>query len=423
MLTLLVGCAKEPPRPTEPAPIAEPSPVEPPPPPARLWTKGTAYVPVIMYHDVVDQKEIFFDLTTSEFKRQIARLRELGLQPVTLADLVAHLRDGAPLPERPIALTFDDGTPGLKSRVLPLLQEYGYPATFFVHTGYVGVKSPSKDHLTWDELREIEATGLVTVMPHTVTHPLDLKLLSDEQLERELVDSKAAVERELGHPAPHFAFPSEPGDERVAEALEAAGYEAAWNEQRAVDACPADRFALPRFAPKRLEEVISRFREKPPAVTEPVTIGTAQGEAVEWCPTDQFIEQLRRRASHKLLRDGVFRPIGPESEYPSSNLPLVVTDGHLVRLVAFRPWMNSPSHLHAVSDTLELLLDRPTLALAGKAWVIPNSFPSAQSGLRGEWLLAVTAHGQALLGRIKARWDEGLSAELAQLGVIQAGLF
>lgn len=75
-VALLAGCARPPA--TAPPPPVEPPAAPPPPPPARLWTAGTQEVPVIMYHDVVDRKEIFFDLETSEFERQLAALRSAG---------------------------------------------------------------------------------------------------------------------------------------------------------------------------------------------------------------------------------------------------------------------------------------------------------------------------------------------------------
>lgn len=263
LATILVSaCARHeaPPAPPPP-PAAKPAP-PPAPTPARIWTKGTARVPVIMYHDVVAEEEIFFDLTTREFRRQLAALRAAGAHVVRLADIAAHLRDGKPIPERPIALTFDDGTRGLYTTVYPLLKQYGYPATFFVHTGYVGRPSASKQHMTWDQLREVERSGLVDVEPHTVNHPLDLKLLSAKELTAELGESKARVERELGKTCRYFAFTSEASsNEQVARALVQLGYEAAWNEVRGADHSPADRFALPRYTPRRFDEALEQLQD------------------------------------------------------------------------------------------------------------------------------------------------------------------
>ncbi len=174
----IAGCRPAPVAVPPVAPVAVPAP-PPPPPPARVWTAGTATVPVMMYHDVVAHQEVWFDQPVEEFRAQMRRLKDAGANPLTIDQLVAHLRDGAPLPDKPIVLTFDQGTLGLYTNVWPILKEYGWHATFFVHTGYVGRPSPTKQHVTWDQLRELHATGLIEVEPMTVTFPEFLGQLDD----------------------------------------------------------------------------------------------------------------------------------------------------------------------------------------------------------------------------------------------------
>ena len=57
--------------------------------------------------------------------------------------------------------------------------------------------------------------------------------MTDEQVRKELQDSKAVVEKELGNKVRYFAYPSGHGDERIARLVLEAGYIAAWNEIRA----------------------------------------------------------------------------------------------------------------------------------------------------------------------------------------------
>jgi peptidoglycan/xylan/chitin deacetylase (PgdA/CDA1 family) len=254
----LGGCRPSPepvaPPPAAPVPVPEP---EPEPPPVRTWKSGTATVPVMMYHDVVAEQEVWFDMLVGEFRSQMVRLREAGAQPITIDELVAHFRDGAPLPDKPIVLTFDQGTGGLYTNVWPVLKEYGWPATFFVHTGYVGRPSPTKEHVTWDQLRELQASGLISVEPMTVTFPEFLGQLEEEAMLQEIHGSIEAVAKEMGRAPKYFAYPYGNSDEKVAAALAEAGIVAAFNEVRAAVKAPADRLLLPRFAPKRLDEAMA----------------------------------------------------------------------------------------------------------------------------------------------------------------------
>ncbi len=63
------------------------------------------------------------------------------------------------------------------------------------------------DGLTWDEIRQMDRSGLIEFGAHTVSHAI-LSKVSDQQAEQEMVGSKTRLERELNHPIRHFAYPN-----------------------------------------------------------------------------------------------------------------------------------------------------------------------------------------------------------------------
>lgn len=183
-----------------------------------------SYVPSIMYHDVVGTyKQVWFDTTAAELRQQFEAIREAGVTPISMDALYAHLRDGEPLPEKAILLTFDDGYQGQFDNAYPLLQEFNYPAAYFVQTGFVGIPT-SKDHFTWDQMRQMDREGLVSFGGHTINHPSDLRLLDQDKLVREVTESKHKMEAELGHEILHFAYPTGYRDERVMQVVQDAGF-------------------------------------------------------------------------------------------------------------------------------------------------------------------------------------------------------
>lgn len=185
-----------------------------------------AKVPVIMYHDILPKKQVFFDVTPSEFEQHLQLIQKQGLTPISYDQLVIHLRTGLPLPEKPIMLTFDDGYGGHYEYVYPLLKKYGYPGVFSIYTSKVGINS-GRTHVSWEQLREMAADPLVTIASHTVTHPDDLRKLSDDQLQTEVEESKRILESKLGIPIRYFTYPAGKYDERVVELIKKAGYQAA----------------------------------------------------------------------------------------------------------------------------------------------------------------------------------------------------
>jgi len=148
---------------------------------------------------------------------------------------------------RRVRASFDDAYRSAAS-MFPQLERMGVPVQVFVCTSNARSGAPLSipelagddpeqlATLTWDELRAVE------VGSHGVTHA-HLTQLSDAELRNELVDSKQAVEDELGRACPEFAYPYGEHDQRVRAAVRAAGYERAYG---LVDD-GRDRYALRRL--------------------------------------------------------------------------------------------------------------------------------------------------------------------------------
>ena len=187
------------------------------------------YVAVLVWHDVEREKAVWFDTTSATFAMQLDEIARGGFHVIGLATLRNHLVRGEPVPPRSLVLTFDDNGAGLYRNVFPLLRAHRYPATFFVHTNFVG-KTTSKEHNTWAQLREMEASGLVEVQSLTANHPPDLTKLSDADVAHEFRLSKFSLERRLGRPIYALVYPYDEYDRRVARLASAAGYTLGFSE-------------------------------------------------------------------------------------------------------------------------------------------------------------------------------------------------
>jgi hypothetical protein len=152
----------------------------------------TLRVPIVTYHSVADEHDHLvsnLSLPVALFERQLQHLHAKRFQTVSLYDIHDHLRTGTPLPDRSIALTFDDGYLDNWVHVFPLLKKYGFKATIFVATDFVDpyprcrptledvwagrITSDRLDwwgYVSWEELRAMQASGLVDVQAHTRTH-------------------------------------------------------------------------------------------------------------------------------------------------------------------------------------------------------------------------------------------------------------
>ncbi len=132
--------------------------------------------------------------------------------PIPIAAVAAALTKGAPLPENPIALTFDDGYIDNYQYAFPLLIKYRVPATIYVVSDFIDgriqmISAAGWGPLSWQQMREMEGTQLVLIGAHTCTHRI-LSTLNDAQAREEVRSSKLAIERNLGHPIESFAYPN-----------------------------------------------------------------------------------------------------------------------------------------------------------------------------------------------------------------------
>lgn len=216
--------------------------------PKPVTVAANEFAAVLVWHDIVpSHKQVWFDTLLSTFHQQLERIHEGGFHVIPLRLLYEHLTKGTPLPPKPIVLTFDDNNQGIYYYAYPLLRRYHYPATLFVHTGYVGVTT-DKRHNTWQMLRSMVQSGLVDVQSLTQSHPENILLLSDAQVLTELVNSRRSIELHLGIPVYAFVYPCDKHDLRVAYDVFKAGYKMALTEDRGNACASPNLYLVHRYA-------------------------------------------------------------------------------------------------------------------------------------------------------------------------------
>ncbi|MFS8783614.1 polysaccharide deacetylase family protein [Synechococcus sp. R6-6] len=297
-----------------------------------------SYVPAIMYHDVVARrKQVWFDTTVAELRQHFEAIKQAGLTPIHIDQLYKHLRDGDPLPEKAILLTFDDAYLGLYENAYPLLKEYNYPATYFVQTGFVGVPT-SKDHFTWDQMREMDASGLIDFAAHTVNHPPDLRVLDDARLRREVFDCKTKLEQELGHPIHYFAYPEGNRDERVKQYLADAGYRMSFTMDPGFTGQSPNLLEVRRFNQFRITEAIIGARTFTLNRSPDYRLDVTQPLAL----TDEIIDGVRVLT----IRGGRAATVHAERRYEVRTLvQRYQADAGINGSFFSIPWINSASNV------------------------------------------------------------------------------
>jgi peptidoglycan/xylan/chitin deacetylase (PgdA/CDA1 family) len=182
-------------------------------------------VPILYYHYIRTiaptlQNLLGFRLSIPPglFAQQMALLHVEGAHTITLSTLMAALAGQTALPPHPVVLTFDDGYADFATTAEPVLAQYGFVATDFVVSGFIGRRS----YMTAAQVLAMDAAGMV-IGSHTVHH-IDLAKVSLANARAEVDGGKAALEQLLGHPVLDFAYPYGGFDAAVVELLQQAGF-------------------------------------------------------------------------------------------------------------------------------------------------------------------------------------------------------
>ena len=204
---------------------------------------------ILCYHRVTDDPNpalSTYAVRPSDFRAQMQWLKDYAYQVISLPDMLIAFNQGRPL-RKAVVLTFDDGYQDLVDEAMPILQDFGFPATAFIVSGLVG-KTAEWDTTYGGEmatlanlggLRELEAAGW-NLGGHTRTHPR-LNTLDDQTLQTEIAGGKAELEELLGHSVSTFAYPFGINDQRIRACTETAGFQAGF----VLDRNPATRNSPP----------------------------------------------------------------------------------------------------------------------------------------------------------------------------------
>jgi hypothetical protein len=159
----------------------------------------------LLYHELRPGGSRYsYVLDTKEFERHLQMFTRIG-----------ENKDSSLFPE----VTFDDGHISNFEYALPLLQEYGLQAHFFITAGWTGNKA---GYMDWQELRSLHDAGQI-IGAHGWSHVL-LTHCSTEELRKELEGAKRALEDKLGTVIETISLPGGRYNRRVLAACQAAGY-------------------------------------------------------------------------------------------------------------------------------------------------------------------------------------------------------
>ena len=201
-------------------------------------------VPVLNYHQVEEKNGNPLTLWPDQFEAQMAYLAEEGYTPITIDEMMDALENGAPLPEKPVIITFDDGYADNYEYAYPILKKYGFKATIFLIYDFTNTYP---NYLTWDQINEMKESGLIHFESHTMTHANLAELTSVDELRHEIADSHDLLSQKLGYDMHYIAYPGGRVNAEIEEITRAAGYRGGFTVHYGLSTPEEGRYQMDRI--------------------------------------------------------------------------------------------------------------------------------------------------------------------------------
>ena len=205
----------------------------------RLKPPVWSGIRILGYHRVAAAPADALSVSPARFREQMRAVAESGAQPIRLDHALEVLRE--PVTGRYVCVTFDDGYRDNLVEAAPVLAEFGIPATIYLPSRIIDGDVPFHWYddpppaLSWEEVGELLAGGLVDVQSHTRTHPL-LPQVDDERSYEEIAGSKREIEAHVPYELTSFCYPAGLYGPREVEYVREAGYAAAVTTNPGVNA-------------------------------------------------------------------------------------------------------------------------------------------------------------------------------------------
>ncbi len=206
-------------------------------------------IPILTYHKFcIGESPDDYTINIELFKQHMNYLKENDYRVISLSQLLECIENNF-FPEKPVVITIDDGFKSVYTLAYPVLKEYGFPATLFLYTNFIG-NGPNQ--LSWSEIKEMIEGG-IEIGSHSISHTNLINMKQNEsyldylnRIKKEVFLSKTILERNTGSTVLSFAYPYGVYSQEVKMLAKQAGYKALLNVNNMNNSIPIYAYSLNR---------------------------------------------------------------------------------------------------------------------------------------------------------------------------------
>lgn len=186
-------------------------------------TTADISIPVLEYQAINSH-----NITVDNFRSQMSYLKNINYNPITIDELYDYLVNSKKLPEKPVLITIDNGYSSTARDAYSILKEFGFKATVFMSTDYIG----NSDYIPSDTLKDMINNNIS--IQCNGPNRTSLSSLSGEDLKTALASSKSRLEAVTGKSVDYLAYPINYKADSALDMVKEAGFKMAFNMNSAM---------------------------------------------------------------------------------------------------------------------------------------------------------------------------------------------
>lgn len=281
-------------------------------PPNHSESRPAAHAVILLYHHVADDTPAITSIKPKDFEQQLNYLADNGFQVWPLEKIIEVLQSapkadyndskgnnsnstdskadsnghdskadskgqalaGSLLPNKVIAITFDDSYQSVYTQAFPRLKKRGWPFTIFVTTN--AIDQGFNNQTSWEQLREMSRHG-ATIANHSASHdhllikqPKESQRQWRQRVSADIEQAQQRIREEIGHAPALFAYPYGEYNAELITLVAALGYTAFGQHSGAIGNYTPWQ-AIPRFPFAGAYSSLEDFATKAETLSLPIS--------------------------------------------------------------------------------------------------------------------------------------------------------
>ena len=242
---------------------------------------------ILQYHHVSDSTPASTSISPKQFEVHLQYLKDNKFKVVPLSELITDIKTQQPLPDKSVAITFDDAYIDVLTQAKPILDKFGFPYTIFVNPGIINrnENKRSSHYMSWAQLKALADEGVI-IANHGYEHDSMARItdgLTQEQwLKKQtklLLKAEAIIKEHTGQSWRYYAYPYGEYDMAVQAWAKANDFVAFSQQSGAIDLA-TDLTSVPRFPASKPYDKISGLRDKLKSLAFNISFKGKQAETI-----------------------------------------------------------------------------------------------------------------------------------------------